>query len=279
MCRLYAFRSNHPTRLKCSLVLAQNALMLQSVADRRGRAHADGWGVSCYDDSVPWLEKRDTAAHHDELFSLTAERIYARAVVAHVRHATVGAHSALNSHPFAFGTWSFAHNGTLRGIQQLEHELLAECDPDLRRYRQGQTDSELIFLWLLARMRRLTGAENCPQPAFSSMMDLLADAVRELDERSEPLRRRRVTRLNFVLTNGRELYATRLRNSLYIMRQEGSWRCDICGRNHTRGIEYADYRAVSVASEPISQRPWRPVPDASLIGVDASLDVHARPIG
>ena len=33
MCRLYAFRSNHPTRLKCSLVLAQNALMLQSVAE------------------------------------------------------------------------------------------------------------------------------------------------------------------------------------------------------------------------------------------------------
>ena len=142
----------------------------------------------------------------------------------------------------------------------------------------GQTDSELIFLWLLTRMRRLTGADDCAQPAFASMMNLLADAVRELDERSEPLRGRRVTRLNFVLTNGRELYATRLRNSLYVMRQEGSWRCDICGRNHTRGIEYADYRAISVASEPISQRPWRPVPDASLIGVDAGLEVHSRPI-
>jgi len=278
MCRLYAFRSNHPTRLKCSLVLAQNALMLQSVSDRRGRAHADGWGVSCYDNSIPWLEKRDTAAHGDELFSLTAERIYARTVIAHVRHATVGAHSALNSHPFAFGAWSFAHNGTLRGFQALERQMMEEIDPDLRRHRQGQTDSELIFLWLLARMRRHTGGAANPQPVFDSMMGLLSEAVRELDDRSNPLRGRRVTRLNIVLTNGRELYATRLRNSLYIMRQEGSWRCNICGRNHTRGIEYADYRAVTVASEPISQRPWRPVREGSLLGIDAALNVHTSPL-
>ena len=190
----------------------------------------------------------------------------------------MGLHSALNSHPFSFGAWSFAHNGTLRGFPQLSAELADETDPDLQRQRLGQTDSEQIFFWLLSRMRRLTGAAECPQPAFDSMMELLCEAVRELDERSNPLRGRRVTRLNFVLTNGRELYATRLRNSLYLMRQEGNWQCEICGRNHTRGIEYADYHAVTVASEPISRRPWRPVRDASLVGIDAALDVQIRPI-
>jgi glutamine amidotransferase len=278
MCRLYAFKSNEPTRLKCSLVSAQNALMLQSVADKRGKEHADGWGVSCYDDTLPWLEKRDTAAYRDELFSLTAERIYARTVVAHIRHATVGVHSAHNSHPFTFGRWSFAHNGTLRGFGELEAGLLEETDPDLQRRRQGQTDSELIFLWLLTRMRSISVAEPSPDPAFTDMMDLLAEALRELERRSAPIRGRLVTRLNWVLTNGRELYATRYRNSLYIMRQEGSWRCDICGRNHTHGIEYPDYRAVTIASEPISRREWRPVRDGTVIGVTGGIEVHSRPL-
>ena len=33
MCRLYAMRANEPTRVECSLVHAQNALMQQSQGD------------------------------------------------------------------------------------------------------------------------------------------------------------------------------------------------------------------------------------------------------
>jgi hypothetical protein len=45
MCRLYAFRANEPTRVECSLVHAQNALMEQSKGDMAGAMHGHGWGV------------------------------------------------------------------------------------------------------------------------------------------------------------------------------------------------------------------------------------------
>lgn len=53
MCRLYGFRAAEPTRLECSLVLAQNALMTQSQRDREGLTHGHGWGVAEHPDGVP----------------------------------------------------------------------------------------------------------------------------------------------------------------------------------------------------------------------------------
>ncbi len=55
MCRLYALRANEPTRVECSLVRAQNALMAQSRADREGVMHGHGWGVADYADGAVTL--------------------------------------------------------------------------------------------------------------------------------------------------------------------------------------------------------------------------------
>ena len=63
MCRLYGFRGNEPTKVECSLVYAQNALLAQSTGDERGEAHLDGWGIAVYEDGWPEVERRDTAAH------------------------------------------------------------------------------------------------------------------------------------------------------------------------------------------------------------------------
>ena len=57
MCRLYGFRANEPTKVECSLVHAQNALLSQSVMDARGVPNADGWGIGYYDNSLPHVER------------------------------------------------------------------------------------------------------------------------------------------------------------------------------------------------------------------------------
>ena len=113
MCRHYCFRANAPTKVECTLIRAQNALISQSRADRRGVAHPDGWGVAVYDNDHPWIERRAAAAYEDLHFSTTAERVYAETVVAHVRKATVGEPSLANTHPFAHACWTFTHNGTV----------------------------------------------------------------------------------------------------------------------------------------------------------------------
>jgi glutamine amidotransferase len=278
MCRLYATRANEPTKVECSLVYAQNALLAQSISDQAGRSHADGWGISCYEDGHPWVEKYDTAAHQDERFSLTAERLYAKIVIAHVRRATVGKHSRFNSHPFTYGPWTFAHNGTLKGFGQLESELAAETDADLLARRKGETDSEMIFYWLLTRMRRLDGSGEIPEPRFDQVTGLLCEAIPELDRRSDRTDSPRTTRLNFLLSDGRSLFATRLRNPLHGVVRDGIRDCEICGIPHVHHDSLKRYRAVVLASEPISHEDWQEIPDGSVVGVTEDLEYDISPL-
>lgn len=274
MCRLYGFRANEPTKVECSLVYAQNALLRQSRADLRGRSHSDGWGISFYENTHPEIERRDTAAHSDAFFSVTAERVYARTVVAHVRAATVGAHSLENTHPFVYGHWSFAHNGTLRGFDAVRAELEAEIDTELLALRAGVTDSETAFYWLLSRLRRASISLDQPVKETRPLVDVLIDAIKCLD----PLCRRadpeRPAQLNFMLTNGEIMLASRWRNSLYWIRREGIHDCEICGIPHVHHSDTTDYHAVAVASEPITHERWEAVPEASVVEIDAALRAH-----
>jgi len=96
--------ANEPTRVECSLVHAQNALMQQSQLDAEGRMNGHGWGVADYRDGVPLIEKQTWAAFHGEHFRKSAARVYAHTVVAHVRRATVGSTSIENTHPFNHDT-------------------------------------------------------------------------------------------------------------------------------------------------------------------------------
>jgi predicted glutamine amidotransferase len=277
MCRLYGFRASEPTKVECSLVYAQNALLHQSALDRRGLSHSDGWGISYYANALPVVERRDTAAHEGEYFSLAAERVYAKTVLAHVRAATVGAHSVVNTHPFVYGGWSFAHNGTVRGFDVLRGQLERETDPSLSARRRGDTDSEAAFYWLLTRLQREGISLASRATALEPLIRLFAEAVRELDARCARADGRRPARLNFVLTNGPIMVASRLRNSLSWLLRDGIRDCEICGIPHVHHATGEQYRAVVVASEPISHEEWREVPEGSIVAVDQDLaaSVHA----
>ena len=154
MCRLYGFRANEPTRLECSLVRAQNALMAQSRGDREGLVHGHGWGVAEHPDGVPLVEKQAWAAYDGEHFKKRAARVYSRAVIAHVRRATVGEPSLENTHPFVHGRWLFAHNGTVRGFDRVRERLLPALDDLHRSEIRGTTDSEHVFRYLLTLWER-----------------------------------------------------------------------------------------------------------------------------
>ena len=90
MCRLYGMLANEETKVECTLVHAQNALMVQSRRDLAGHRHGHGWGVATYRNHLPDVSKQAWAAYHGEHFKRAAARIYSRTVVAHVRQATVG---------------------------------------------------------------------------------------------------------------------------------------------------------------------------------------------
>lgn len=281
MCRLYGFRATEPTKVECSLVLAQNALLHQSESDLRGVAHPDGWGIAYYEDGVPTVERRATAAFEDLHFSRTAERTFARTVVAHVRQATVGPTVLDNTHPFAYGKWTFAHNGSVRGFAEVGPRLEAETDPDLLAARRGETDSEAVFLWLLSRLLdeglALEAAPGAPPASAATLADILGWGLRVLDRRSREAAPEEEPKLNFILTDGDLFAATRWNHTLHWVEREGTHDCEMCGIPHEGAGPGSGYRAVAVASEPITGEPWRELPEGAVLTLDREVRPEVHP--
>ena len=269
MCRLYGFRANEPTKVECTLVHAQNALLVQSRSDLRGVSHTDGWGIACYSGAQPQVERRDAAAYDDVHFSETAERIYAHTVIAHVRRATVGGPSTLNTHPFRYRHWAFAHNGTVTAFEKIRAEMEQETSSALQRHRQGTTDSEQIFYWLLTRLEAAGIDPHRRGSELGVIGAVLADSVQRLASWCDEAGTEEPAKLNLLLTDGKLLVASRWNNTLHRVERIGVHDCEICGIPHVHHQQGQRYRAVVVASEPISDEPWQAIPQGHLVSVDA----------
>lgn len=270
MCRLYALRANEPTRVECGLVRAQNNLMRQSQRDAEGLVHGHGWGVAEYPDGVPMVERQTWAAFHGEHFAKKAARIYAHTVIAHVRRATVGPPSLENTHPFTFGRYIFAHNGTVPGFEQLHPRLLEHIDPLHRAEIRGQTDSEHVFHYLLTRW------SHGPQ---SDLMETVREGIEQIVDWCEEILPEKRVGMNIVLGDGDRLVGSRLNRSLWYLERDEIVPCNICGRPHVHHQPKADYRSAEVASEPVTpEDAWKAVPNGVVFAVDPDFKLHFEPL-
>lgn len=270
MCRLYALRASEPTRVECSLVKAQNALMEQSQGDEEGLVHGHGWGVADYPNGLPIIEKQTWAAYHGEHFRKKAARVYARTVVAHVRRATVGEPSLENTHPFTHGRWIFAHNGTVPNFDRVREPMLAATDPLHRNKIEGTTDSELVFQYLLSQWMLY------PEIGLLGTVRLVVGQIvkwcRDVDPDAP-------VGLNIVLTDGDRLVGSRLGRTLWFLERDHVFTCDICGKSHVHHEPRTAYRSVEIASERLTGEPgWKAVPDGTVYSVDPDFQLRFEPL-
>jgi glutamine amidotransferase len=263
MCRLYGFRANEPTKVECTLVHAQNALLVQSRRDRAGESHIHGWGVAAYEDHDPILDRQAWAAYHGEHFRRAAARIYAETVLAHVRKATVGPPRIENTHPFAEGHWSFIHNGTVPGFAAIRDSMLTAMTDRQRGAVRGDTDSEHVFRLLMSERER--------QPA-KPLFELVRTTARHILDWCASARPGVRAGLNIMITDGGELVGTRWGRTLFVARREGVHDCEICGFPHVHHQPNRDYRAIVVASEPITHETWEEAPEGSIYRIGPSLE-------
>lgn len=271
MCRLYGFRASEQTRVECSLVQAQNALLKQSDRDRRGVRNGDGWGLAHYVGGKPRLQKRARAAFDDLLFPELAADIASSTFVGHVRAATVGSIAPENVHPFRHGPWVFAHNGTVPAFQEIYKRLaLDDFAPP-----GGSTDSEHVFHWMLSRMPEFGLSPERASLSVEPICDLIASSVDEIVRLAAEERTPSPAKLNFMLTDGQNLVVSRWGNSLHWVERAGLRDCEVCGLRHSHPAD-GSYRAVAVASEPITKEDWQEVPEASILAIDAELNGSVR---
>ena len=173
MCRIFGFRSVIQSQVHRSLVSADNALMQQS--DR----HPDGWGVAYYNDGAPHVIKSVSSAQVDHLFRRVSGIVASETVLAHLRKATQGSLSIINTHPFQFGRWVFVHNGNIGKFDELRDELVGRVPPVLRRYILGDTDSEVLFYLLLGHMAKQAELSRAGFP-LEGVMTAVKDTVEEI---------------------------------------------------------------------------------------------------
>ncbi len=201
MCRLFGFRSVIPSQVHQSLVSADNALIQQS------QSNPHGWGVAYYVADVPHVVKSAEGAFADRLFKHVSGVVASNTVVAHIRLATNGTKSIINSHPFQYGKWIFAHNGNIPDFDEHRAQIEAKIPPVLRRYILGETDSEVFFYLLLSNMSRLFDLHRKGFP-LDDLKVAIRQTVKEIEELiGESCFDENKLFLTFIITNGQTMAA------------------------------------------------------------------------
>ena len=173
-------------------------------------------------------------------------------MVAHVRQRTVGALTVENTHPFRRGRWVFAHNGTIEDLDYLR----AHVAPHRLRALEGETDSEVLFAYLLGELdEHGIGDADGEQ----SVGEVLSIAVQRLSQWKQ------IGSSTFLLSDGATMYAFRHGRPLALL--ERATPDATCGQGTDA--------CVVVASEPITDEPWTSVPEGTLLCLSPTRPVRA----
>ena len=213
MCRLFGFKSFVKSQVHSSLVAGKDSFMSWS------RDHPDGWGLAYYLMGVPHIIKSTDSAINDGLFTKVSGRISSEVVVAHIRKATAGITDLVNTHPFQYGPWIFAHNGNIKNFKRHEAALMTLVSPNLLRTRLGETDSELFFLILMTEFAK----DNLHYPTasydYKRLIEKIEKVLRKVQDLVGPLHPEdgppEETYFTFILSDGRSIIGLQGGKSLY----------------------------------------------------------------
>lgn len=217
MCRFLAYLGD-PIYLEQLVCRPRHSLVRQSLQAEESKTvtNGDGFGIGWYGErETPGVYREVMPAWSDEnLLSLSAT-VQSRLFLAHVRAATGGGIARQNCHPFHYGRYLFIHNGQVGGYGQLRRSLESALPDHLYEQRRGATDSELLFLLIMARVM-----EGMSAP----------EAMRAVLQHTEALMRARDIRapLRFAaaLADGQQVWALRYASddaapTLYLKPQAG----------------------------------------------------------
>ena len=201
MCRLAAYLGP-AIRLQQLLLDPPHSLYRQSWDPKElkyARLNADGYGFGWYDDdNVPSTYTSILPIWSDTNLPSLARSLSNSLWISQVRSATPGnpVHQ-LNTQPFNDDAHLFVHNGFIRDFhEQIRPGINKALSPGIAADIQGNTDSEYLF----AALRQLLLDDE----ALS-----LPDALRQLFELITKMADKQPALLNFIISDGEYLYATR----------------------------------------------------------------------
>jgi predicted glutamine amidotransferase len=259
VCRLFGLHAGlRPVRATFWLLDAPDSLSDQS------RREPDGAGIGTFDaDGRAHVAKQPLAAWEDHAFAREARDLKSTTFLAHVRYASTGAHTMVNTHPFEQDGRLFAHNGAFGDLEWLDQRLAELGVADLVH---GQTDSERLFALITAESRRAGG----------DVGEGITLAIRWI-ARELP-----VLSLNLIVTTATDLWAVRYpaTHELHILERDPAGAAEPAPlearspRIHARSKDLSRSAHVLIATEPMRPNPgWRLMAAGELVHVGPDLAV------
>lgn len=205
MCRWMAYQGN-PIYLEEWLFEPDHSLIHQSLSARKSEVtvNADGFGLGWYDErEEPGLYHEILPAWSDCNLKSLARHIKSGLFFAHVRASTGTSTARSNCHPFGYKNWLFMHNGQIGLYEQVRWQIDRWIPEDLYNLRRGNTDSEAMFLLMVAN-----GLDKDPVQAVTTTLQQILSLMLEKGI-NEPLR------FTSMLSNGQDMWAIRFSSDDY----------------------------------------------------------------
>jgi glutamine amidotransferase len=259
MCRLFGM-SGGANEVQATFWLLDAPTSLVALSETQ----PDGVGLGTFDgNGSPSVYRKPVAASRSQTFIADAHEVSSRTFLAHIRHATAGAPTIENTHPFEQHGRLFAHNGVVGDLGDLRERVGTHAD-----LIQGSTDSELYFTLMTKRIEEHDG----------DVIAGITHAARELAANIS------LYSLNMLLTTATDIWALRYpaTNELWILERSigGLGGGEILDQRAASGItrvfsgQLSILPATVIASQPMDSNPaWRLLRSGELIHVDAALNV------
>jgi len=255
MCRSLGVIINAPVDLEFSLLKADKPFR------DFGYANPDGWGMGWYKNNFAQIFRQGISAKNRESqLPNLSKKVISKIIIVHVRKGTGAISSEVNTHPFMYKNWLFAHNGSVN-----REYLLSLLKEDYKNRLEGETDSEVYFYWIL----------QCIEEGHD-IIDGLREAINKTIKKNH-------SGLNFLLSNGKYLYAFRYSScsknyyTLYKLKREPSepGPIELLSKEteallHSKSLK--GERAVLVCSEKLTTEKWEDITFGSLLIIDPNLD-------
>lgn len=252
MCRLLGIITNKPVEFEFSCKHFRPL----------GEDNPDGWGFGWYNkEGNVEVIKEEISTLESEIYRNVPNQMYSHLLIGHVRLATVGNICKENSHPFEFNNWIFAHNG---GVDK--YSLWEKLQSDYQKgLRDNCTDSEVYFRFLLQNIDEQNG-----------------DVIGGVRCGLESIKNECYSSLNFLLSDGKKLYAYREGYNLYFLERiykDSKYNDTFKGLSRETQLLITSKmlnreKAVVVCSEKISEEPgWKEIKKGQLLVIDKNLHI------
>lgn len=260
MCRLFGLMANKEVDIVFSFLKTNRSFK------KLGSLNRDGWGLGYYKNDNPQIFKEPVSTEESLYFNNIVETTYSNIIISHVRLSTQGIRTRENTHPFVYRNWIFAHNGNIDIKSQIKEQLLQKYAEKI----MGETDSEVFFLFLIQ---------------FIEQNNNVIEGIKEAIKFIENNKGIKTTSLNFLLTNGKKIYALRKAfekinyYSLFYLNRDPKKANELKYTSEQTRLfihskRLSNERAIIICSEQLtSNEEWIPFSNGDLIIVDDTLKI------